>query len=245
MIAAPACGKKADDVGTAVVAGAPAGTVIAIDGKVTAGARVLAKGDAIAADDAIETGDHAHVTIQLAHNHAQWTLGSNKRGVAREAKAWAMASVEGSAAGVTDTATSAGRNGERSAADTDITTSAAAPPTAQPPPPPQAPMAPARTTAAVRPAAPGAPMDNSARREQEEVVSPDVHARQILVGDAGIAACVKEKAHLVVTCKQDAGCALTRSDASADAACLRARLAKLTLPRADYVLELDLTPRAR
>ena len=125
LVTGAACGKHAED-GAAVVASGPAGRVVTVDGKVTAGTRVLAKGDAVAADDVIETADGASVTIELVHNRAQWTLGPNKHGKVRESKAWQLAMAEGSAAAVHEVATSAGREGERSASDTDITTSARA-----------------------------------------------------------------------------------------------------------------------
>ena len=77
LISGTGCGKQTDD-GPAVVAGAPAGTVVAIDGVVTTGTRTLAKGDAVTADDEIATADGAHVTIELAHNHARWSLGPKR-----------------------------------------------------------------------------------------------------------------------------------------------------------------------
>ena len=302
VTSAVACAKKADD-GAAAVAGAPAGTVIAIAGKVTAGTRTLAKGDAIAADDVVETADGARVTIELLHNHAQWSLTGNKRGTARDAKAWKLARVEGSAASVTDTATSAGRDGERSAADTDITTTttttakpsasadspmnrpATAPDTAgpareakspprppdigraatptsptvaaprsqttpkadpTPPPPPPPPGGPAHTRAPTAPPpAPDLkpPPKNDDSKEDMLVMSPGDHAMQILTSDAGIQKCVTAKAHVVITCTTT-GCALTSSDANADAKCLKERLGKLALPKAVYTIAFDLTAPA-
>lgn len=127
LVSGTACGKKTDD-GAAAVATAPAGTVIEINGGVTAGSRTLRAGDVVAADDEIATAGDGRVTIELAHNGARWTLGPNQRKTARDSKAWQLAKATGSAAPGQATATSAGRDGERSAADTDINTTA--PPTA-------------------------------------------------------------------------------------------------------------------
>ncbi len=217
---ATSCGKKTDD-GPAIVAGAPVGTVVEIEGTVTANGKPLAKGDAIAADDLVETSNVGRIAIELAHNHARWILGGNKHEKARDSKAWRLAKAEGSAAAVDQIATSAGRDGERRAADTDVTTSAPAPASDTAPAPTRAPIAPTTPPVAAAPAdrptppkapavapkpmahtpAPGGappPMQPAPQLQpddgivaQERVESPMAHARRVLGQSPALKGCVK------------------------------------------------------
>jgi len=108
--------------GPAVVAGATAGTVEDVAGKVTAtrggATRDLAKGDAISGDDVIATGTDGSVTIVLAHNNARWVLAANKSYRVSDSLAWSLPKREGSAAAVVGDTSSAGRHSERQSADT-------------------------------------------------------------------------------------------------------------------------------
>lgn len=148
-------------------AGAPAGTVLDVSGTVTVAGTPLAKGATVAADDVVETGGDGNVTIELAHNHAIWTLGPNKREKVSGSLAWTVAKAEGTAKPVDQDTSAAGRPAERSAADTEVTAHqeaaradeapGAAPPAADhkpaPPPAPVAAAAPAPTPPPPPPAA--------------------------------------------------------------------------------------------
>jgi hypothetical protein len=110
----PACSSK-DDAPHAEP-GAPAGTVIEVAGAVTVAAKPLARGDAVAADDVVETGADGTVVIVLAHNNARWELGPNKHVKAAESLAWSQPKSDGLAKHVDQDSAAAGRQGERAAA---------------------------------------------------------------------------------------------------------------------------------
>jgi hypothetical protein len=113
-LSAVACKSKPD--APAVAPDTVAGKVVELTGAVTAGAKPLAVGDTVKADDAIETGADASVVIVLAHNNARWSVGPNRKVKASESAAW---TAERGAGGNADQDTSsAGRPAERSAADT-------------------------------------------------------------------------------------------------------------------------------
>ena len=115
-IAAVSCNKKQD--APAAQAGAPAGTVVDVQGSVSVGGKPLAKGATVAADDVVETGADGHVRIVLAHNNATWDLGPNKHEKVSASLAWTLAKVDTPAKPVDQDTSSAGRPAERSAADT-------------------------------------------------------------------------------------------------------------------------------
>ena len=149
--AAASCSKKADAPSAAV--GVAAGKVVEITGKVDATregkTRTLALGSGIFGDDQIATSADATVAIELFHNNAKWSVVSNKVARVDASLAWGLDKQEASKA-VEHNSAAAGRNAERSAADTSSTTGA------------QAPTAPPVTVATVDPtAATPAPMEQS------------------------------------------------------------------------------------
>ncbi|HEY5926027.1 MAG TPA: hypothetical protein VIV11_30280 [Kofleriaceae bacterium] len=135
--------------------GMAAGKVVEVTGSVTVRhnnvAQPLAAGATVEGDDIIETGADGNVIIELNHNLVRWELGANKTAKVKESVAWGLAKKAGDSVQVTETSAAAGRNAERSAADTTVSAqaeSAPAPtaaPVAPPPPPPPAPPAEAQS----------------------------------------------------------------------------------------------------
>jgi len=122
-LGASACGRN--DATPAAQPGAVAGKVLEVSGVVSVAGKPLAVGDAVKADDAVETGADGNVVIELAHNQARWELGPNHKVKPSESLAWTAAKKTGSAAQVDQATSAAGRPAERSAADTEATTRAA------------------------------------------------------------------------------------------------------------------------
>ncbi|MEO6774543.1 MAG: hypothetical protein ABI467_16240 [Kofleriaceae bacterium] len=122
----PSCGTK--ERAPAAQPGEVAGKVLEVSGSVKVGARQLAVGDTVKSDDTIETGADGNVVIELAHNHARWTLGPGHQLRPTESLAWAQAR-HGSASAVEQDTSAAGRPAERSAADTGTSAKSVAPPT--------------------------------------------------------------------------------------------------------------------
>jgi hypothetical protein len=100
--------------------------------------RPLAVGAEIFGDDEVVVGADGSVGIDLAHNHARWTLEANRRGKVRESAAWTMAKVDAPAKPVEHATSAAGREGERTAGTSSTTESAAAPAPAEAAPAPAA-----------------------------------------------------------------------------------------------------------
>ena len=130
--AAIACDKPAPEAPAppqAAAVAAPAGTVEALEGRVTArragapaAARALALRDSIWADDTVTTAAEAAVSIRLAHNHALWQLQGGQTRRVDEAAAW-RAPKQAAAVALADhqeapTTLSAGRHSELEAAQT-------------------------------------------------------------------------------------------------------------------------------
>jgi len=115
-MAVVSCNKKQD--APAAQAGAPAGTVVDVQGAVSVAGKPLAKGATVAGDDVVETGADGHVRIVLTHNNATWDLGPNKHEKVSASLAWTLAKVDTPAKPVDQDTSSAGRPAERSAADT-------------------------------------------------------------------------------------------------------------------------------
>jgi hypothetical protein len=159
-VAVVSCNKKQD--APAAQAGAPAGTVVDVQGSVSVAGKPLAKGATVAGDDVVDTGADGHVRIVLTHNNATWDLGPNKHEKVSASLAWTLAKVDTPAKPVDQDTSSAGRPAERSAAETAASSdkkeeeapqaqaaapgAAAAPaavaaPAPQPPPPPPPPEA--------------------------------------------------------------------------------------------------------
>src|SRR4051812_14508356 len=105
-----------------VTAGAKAGVVVEIAGKVTATragvTRDLANGGEVSGDDVIETPTDGSVAIELAHNGARWSLVGGKKGRVSESVAWGLPKAEGSAVVVAQDMSAAGRHAERTSTDT-------------------------------------------------------------------------------------------------------------------------------
>ncbi|MBV8762092.1 MAG: hypothetical protein JO257_32665 [Deltaproteobacteria bacterium] len=115
-IAVVSCNKKQD--APAAQAGAPAGTVVDVQGTVTVAGKPLAKGATVNGDDVVDTGADGHVRIVLAHNNATWDLGPNKHEKVSASLAWTLAKVDTPAKAVDQDTSSAGRPAERAAAET-------------------------------------------------------------------------------------------------------------------------------
>ncbi|MDQ3333954.1 MAG: hypothetical protein M4D80_02245 [Myxococcota bacterium] len=166
--AGASCSKKADAPAASV--GASAGKVVEITGKVDATrdgkTRTLALGGDIFRDDQIATAADGSVTIELFHNGAKWSVVSNKQARVDSSLAWGLDKQAASTA-VEHNSAAAGRNAERSAADTASTTAmteAAKPGAMQAPTAPiteAAPAAPAPEPAAAPRGGKGAPSGNA------------------------------------------------------------------------------------
>ncbi|HVV86992.1 MAG TPA: hypothetical protein VHE35_28330, partial [Kofleriaceae bacterium] len=115
------CSGKAAS-GPAVVAGAPAGKVTAVQGTVTArrgeARRPLAMGDAVSGDDVVETGADGRVTIVIDHNQVPFSLGPGRSQEVGKSPAWSAPRGTEVAVTSADRSGAAGRNAEREAADT-------------------------------------------------------------------------------------------------------------------------------
>jgi hypothetical protein len=103
---------------------ASAGKVVEVTGKVTDNGAALKAGDAVREADVIDTGTDGHCVIELAHNQARWELGPNKHQKVSESIAWTLPKQEATKPIDQNTA-AAGRNAERSAADSTSTTTPA------------------------------------------------------------------------------------------------------------------------
>ncbi len=135
------CGDKAASAPT-VVAGATAGDVLDVTGKVEAmrsgQRRTLATGDAISGDDVIETGPSGSIVFRLQHNGATVGLPSGRSQLVSASPAWALPPI-GGATGSAEISAAAGRHTGEQEADTDVSAAAmttgagrAVPPAAEP-----------------------------------------------------------------------------------------------------------------
>ncbi|HTL32820.1 MAG TPA: hypothetical protein VL326_06840 [Kofleriaceae bacterium] len=111
--------------------GIAAGKVIEVTGTVTLhhgtdGARALAKGEMVDADDEVETGADGSVVIEVQHNNVNWELGANKKGKMRESLAWTQPKKDKSAKAVDQDSAAAGRHAERNAAESSANAAPAA-----------------------------------------------------------------------------------------------------------------------
>jgi len=118
----PSCSGGSD---TAQVApGAVAGSVLEVSGNVSAtrngASRALAAGADVFAEDVVDTGGGS-VVILLKHNNARWAVESGQRTRVDESLAWKLAKQDGPAKIVDHASSAAGREGERTAADTRAT----------------------------------------------------------------------------------------------------------------------------
>ena len=122
-VSALSCKGSKDDA-PAVAVSAPAGKVVEITGKVEATragkTRELVIASEVFADDQIATADNATVTIELFHNNARWAVVSNKKARVDASLAWGLDKQQATKS-VEHSSAAAGRNAERSAADTSAT----------------------------------------------------------------------------------------------------------------------------
>ncbi|MBK7076837.1 MAG: hypothetical protein IPH44_31555 [Myxococcales bacterium] len=173
LVAAVACGGKGADQAAVAVTGAEVGTVVEVEGAVTASragqARPLAVGQRVHDDDVVATGG-GRVAIQLDKNHVVWRLGPRLTQQVAQSSAWSAPMAQADVVATTDEhSAAAGRHAEREAADTAASAvegkiekpmaPAAAAPTPPAAPAPGAPMAeqPRETGAAATVAVPEAP----------------------------------------------------------------------------------------
>ena len=185
LLSVTAVGCKSGGDPPASQPGLAAGKVIEVSGTVTVRhgdvARPLAKGETVEGDDVVETGADGNVVIELGHSLARWELGANKKQKVRESLAWGLAKKSGDGAQVEQSSAAAGREAERTAADTAVSAAAesapAAPAEAAPSAAPAPAAAPAPKAAPARPsrAATAAPPDE---RETDAVRGDDRGVRR-------------------------------------------------------------------
>jgi hypothetical protein len=110
--------------GEQVAPGAVAGKVLEASGNVAAtrngASRALAAGSEVFADDTIDTASGS-VLILLHHNNARWAVESGQHTRVDQSLAWKLAKQAGPAKTVDHASSAAGREGERTAADTRAT----------------------------------------------------------------------------------------------------------------------------
>ncbi|MBL8626671.1 MAG: hypothetical protein JNK64_35610 [Myxococcales bacterium] len=122
LVAAAACGGKSADKAAVAVTGAEVGTVVEVEGDVTASragqARPLAVGQRVHDDDVVATGG-GRVAIQLDKNHVVWRLGPRLTQQVAQSSAWSAPMAQADVVATTDEhSAAAGRHAEREAADT-------------------------------------------------------------------------------------------------------------------------------
>jgi hypothetical protein len=264
-VSAVACGNKDDAAAVQPAAGESAGKVLEVEGKVTVRGKQLAVGDALKADDPIETGADGRVVVELSHNLARWELGPNKSQKVNESIAWKLPRNDGNSTVVIQDMSAAGRPAERNAADTAASApapAAAAPaaepaPAPSPPPPPPAPAAqpapgggaakgasraPAAAAAPVMPPPkPEAKADKLAQpaEEKEPVVrgGPKKSAESLIEAkEPALRACLGPgdvvKIHVEVDTSGKPTTTIDGASSAKVSTCLKAVIAKLSLPAA-------------
>ncbi|MGE5181593.1 MAG: hypothetical protein ACM31C_06010 [Acidobacteriota bacterium] len=254
-VASVSCSKSKDEAAASQPQpGEAAGKVLEVAGKVTVAGKPLAVGDALKADDVIETGADGRVVVELTHNLAHWELGANKQQKVSDSIAWKLPRDEGNAKVVIQDMSSAGRPAERSAADTSVSANApaqgSAAPTAPPPPAtqpaPHAPKsepahrsaAPADTGRADKLAAPAktesAPAPDSSPHLRGGSMSKQDAADIVEAQEPALRACLGPGDHVEIHVKVDAsGKATTTIDGASKASvksCLLGVIGKLKLP---------------
>jgi hypothetical protein len=167
----------------AVAPGAVAGQVLEASGSASAtrngATRPLAAGAEVFGDDVIDTANGS-VVILLRHNNARWAIESGQRARVDESLAWRLAKQAGPVAAADHASSAAGREGERSAADTRSTSEGGRPSRmrglggdgaaeSEAAPPAQAPRAVAASEVPVAPVAPATPAQARAPSETHDV----------------------------------------------------------------------------
>ena len=164
LVVSAAASCKGGGEAPAVQPGVAAGAVLELEGAVSAvrgsETRALAAGDAVSADDVIQTGADGHVVIGLAHNNARWELGANKQERVSGSLAWSLARQAQPAKAVDESTTAAGRHAEKSGADTGATSASAEPADTE------TAAAPAAQPAPAEPAATELARDRAPQREE-------------------------------------------------------------------------------
>ena len=122
LVAAVACGGKGGERAAVAVTGAEVGTVLEVEGEVTASragqARPLVVGQRVHDDDVVATGG-GRVAIQLDKNHVVWRLGPRLTQQVAQSSAWSAPMAQADVVAATDEhSAAAGRRAEREAADT-------------------------------------------------------------------------------------------------------------------------------
>ena len=116
---ASGCGKGGEAAEVSV--NAAAGRVVEVTGKVEAtrggATRTLAPGVEVFRDDLVATNDGSF-TIELFHNQARWVVNTPQKKRVDESAAWGLAKQDPPSSASQHATSAAGRNGERTAADT-------------------------------------------------------------------------------------------------------------------------------
>ena len=264
MVMLLACSKRdAPDVAAA------AGKVVELTGSVSASRaaaapRALTVGDQVFADDVVDTGGDGSVTIELFHNHARWAMEPQQKKRVDESAAWRLAKQD-SPTGPADHPTSAaGRNAERTAAETRATSGVAsagsANSAAQPPEPqavpvetpkkPEAPKGGARDGKTSSAPAGGAGSGHTLEQGRDRVADPQVATSPepekprtldaLTAKQAALAACIAAGAKITITVHVVKGKATAIDKDAKRKACLDAVLAKIELPSVDEDVSLQL-----
>jgi hypothetical protein len=237
---------------------APAGKVVEVAGTVSAtrngASRKLAVADQLFSDETVDTGSDGSVTIELSHNHARWAMEPGQKKRVDESAAWKLAEQTGSAVAIDHATSAAGRNAERTAAETQATAGVSATgggaagsangslqqaPQADPPKPPEPPKLP---TSREKTAGKGSAQGDAYATADTEAPKPDV-AALIDAHYSEISACyVNRNEKIVVTIHVVKGVA-TLEDKGAGAErrrCVDAALAKIKLPKVDQTVTITL-----
>jgi hypothetical protein len=193
---------------------APVGKVIEVTGEVTVRGKPLAVGDAVTADDVIETGAHARVVVLLPIDDSHWELGPNQRAKVSDASAWTIL-------------TDAGIATQDAGASPDA---AATTPTPHKPPTPK-PLAPHAEASDS-----GSTGGISGATVGQAKINSDAAAEVIGRQEAALRRCLSAGAHVQIQVRvNDAGKVSTTIDGAASPAvstCLKGVIAKVKLAAA-------------
>jgi hypothetical protein len=191
---------------------APAGKVIEVTGEVMVRGKPLVLGDAVTADDVIETGAHGRVVVLLPIDDSHWELGPNQRAKVSEASAWTV---------LTDAGTAA----QDAGASPDAV---AAPPTPQKPAAPKPPPASADASAS---SAAGGGITGATVGQAK--INSDAAADLIGRQESALRSCLSAGARVQIHVRvNDAGSVSTSIDGAASGAvstCLKGVIAKVKL----------------
>jgi len=235
---------------------APAGKVVEVAGTVSAmrngASRKLVVADQVFSDETVDTGSDGSVTIELSHNHARWAMEPGQKKRVDESAAWKLAEQSGSAAAIDHATSAAGRNAERTAAETQATAGGGAgagsandslkqdavmAPQAAAPKPPEAhePAKPREKTAGK-----GSVQGDAYATADTEAPKTDVTAL-IDAHYSEISACyVNRNEKIVVTIHVVKGVATVEDKGEERKRCVDKALAKIKLPKVDQTVTITL-----